>query len=44
MAQAQTVAGQPLPAERGGTRQDWIAIGAMLAIFLVARSSSTPCS
>jgi branched-chain amino acid transport system permease protein len=36
MAQAQTVAGTAVPSERGGTRQDWIAIGAMLAIFLVA--------
>jgi branched-chain amino acid transport system permease protein len=36
MAQAQTVAGTAVPAERGGARQDWIAIGAMLAIFLVA--------
>jgi branched-chain amino acid transport system permease protein len=36
MAQAQTVAGTAVPLERNGTRQDWIAIGAMLAIFLVA--------
>jgi branched-chain amino acid transport system permease protein len=36
MAQAQTVAGTAVPVERSGARQDWIAIGAMLAIFLVA--------
>jgi branched-chain amino acid transport system permease protein len=37
MAQAQTVAGRTaVPSERSGARQDWIAIGAMLAIFLVA--------
>jgi branched-chain amino acid transport system permease protein len=36
MAHAQTVAGTAAPLERSGTRQDGIAIGAMLAIFLVA--------
>jgi branched-chain amino acid transport system permease protein len=36
MAQAPAVAGTALPAERSGTRRDWVAIAAMLAILLVA--------